>query len=298
MARSSSARSKAAPKASQPQSQSETWKPIPHALELFAVSDLGNVKDLLTGKRVKPYVKTKNGIPTGRLYVRIDVYGVRRNYSIARLVLAAFVGQHPTNFHEASHLDDNPANNSLSNLAWETRRKNLERRQLNIKGSQNSNAKLTTEYAYWIYRAYHLKEASIRQLASSWSIGAMTVSDLVNGKTWATFGFAEQLAQGNERYIDPAASQVATVTTSSGNPFLDAMADFAASTDTDDTTETTTDTTAITAQPFINWFTINADEMLAQLDAEDEDTDALILAPAVIEATAPTKPRRPLTRRF
>jgi hypothetical protein len=256
MARSSSARSKAAPKASQPQSQSETWKPIPQAPELFAVSDLGNVKDLLTGKRVKPYVKTKNGIPTGRLYVRIDVYGVRRNYSIARLVLAAFVGQHPTNFHEASHLDDNPANNSLSNLAWETRRKNLERRQLNIKGSKNSNAKLTTEYAYWIYRAYHLKEASIRQLASSWSIGAMTVSDLVNGKTWSTFGFAEQLAQGNERYIDPTASQPIIVT---------------------------------------NIFTIAAAEMLAQFD-QDEDGDALITLLDIIAASAPapirTKPRR------
>jgi hypothetical protein len=55
----------------------------------------------------------------------------------------------------------------------------------------------------------HLKEASIRQLAASWSVVVMTVSNLVNQKTWSTFGFAEQLAQGNTDYIDPATASQA-----------------------------------------------------------------------------------------
>jgi hypothetical protein len=115
----------------------------------------------------------------------------------------------------------------------------------------------------------------------------MTVSNLVNQKTWSTFGFAEQFAQGNERYIDPNATKITTVV-SSGNPFLDGEAEMKIA-------EAATTTT----QPFINWFTINADEMLAQF--ADEDEDDLILAPAIIEAAATpttTKPRRPLTRRF
>jgi hypothetical protein len=185
------------------QPQEEIWQPIPQARTLYEASNLGNVRSITTGKLVKPYVKTKNGAPTGRLYVRLSIQGIRHSYSVARLVLLAHVGPPRTRRHEASHKDDCPGNNHLSNLIWETRKKNLQRRKTDtIKGSTNGNAKLATEIAYLIYRAYHRKEASIRQLAKRWGVGAMTVSDLVNQKTWSTFGFAEQLAQGNERYID------------------------------------------------------------------------------------------------
>ena len=47
---------------------------------------------------------------------------------VNRIVCAAFHGPPPSPKHEASHLDDDPANNRADNLAWETREENQARR--------------------------------------------------------------------------------------------------------------------------------------------------------------------------
>jgi hypothetical protein len=104
--------------------------------------------------------------------------------------------------------------------------------------------------------------------------------------------FAALFAQGAEAYSDSTKP-----TQASGNPFLDnSDADLDTETETTETTDAGHTYAQQDAQPIIvNVFTIAAAEMLAQFADEDED-ELQILAPAIIEATAPTKPKR--TYRF
>ena len=110
----------------------EEWREI-EGNPLYEISDMGRV-------RVKERVRYcgKNG-KTRRVYpaqimstflhdngkgnknvvvqMRDGKQQVRR--SVASLVLLAFVGKPPKNAKHPKHLDGNPLNNSLSNLAWD-----------------------------------------------------------------------------------------------------------------------------------------------------------------------------------
>jgi hypothetical protein len=77
--------------------------------------------------------------------VGLNASGVRRTFSIHRLVLTVFVGECPLGM-EACHNDGNPMNNSLSNLRWDTKKLNAadrERHGNTATGAKNGQAKLT-----------------------------------------------------------------------------------------------------------------------------------------------------------
>jgi hypothetical protein len=65
--------------------------------------------------------------------VRID--GKKRRFSIHRAVLISFVGPCPEGM-ECRHLDDDPANNQLSNLCWGTPLENAEDKVRNEKAKR------------------------------------------------------------------------------------------------------------------------------------------------------------------
>jgi hypothetical protein len=62
-------------------------------------------------------------MPTGHLCVILSYPGQRWTARVHRLVAAAFLGPCPEG-KEVRHLDGNPANNDLSNLAYGTRSEN------------------------------------------------------------------------------------------------------------------------------------------------------------------------------
>ena len=85
----------------------------------YRVSDAGDVYSVRAGRNLKPG-KDSNG----RLFVAL---GTRDGKPVIRyvhrLVLEAFVGPCPPGYM-ACHFDDNPANNALSNLRWDTQSAN------------------------------------------------------------------------------------------------------------------------------------------------------------------------------
>ena len=102
----------------------ENWRPIPELTE-YEVSDLG---------RVRSWNSRRNKIVPRILRLHPDRYGYatvglsspdgqRALFRVHRLVLAAFVGEAPAGT-VTRHLDGNPANNVLSNLAYGTPREN------------------------------------------------------------------------------------------------------------------------------------------------------------------------------
>ena len=106
---------------------SEEWRPVVTWEGSYEVSDQGRVRSLdhidslgrtWRGKVLKPTVR-----PDGRLTVTLHLGNRRERFRVHRLVLESFVGPCPDGM-ECCHWDDNPANNHLENLRWDTRSAN------------------------------------------------------------------------------------------------------------------------------------------------------------------------------
>lgn len=67
-----------------------------------------------TSSKLKPLAKHKR---KGYEYVEISNNGVRKKYSVHRLVAMAFY-ENPNNFPQVNHIDGNPSNNKANNLEW------------------------------------------------------------------------------------------------------------------------------------------------------------------------------------
>ena len=97
----------------------ETWKPVVGWEGLYEVSDHGRVWSVRRGL-MKGTLTPSDG------YVRLEFSrdGYRRKVFAHILVLTAFDKPCPDGL-ECCHWDDNPANNHLTNLRWDTQSANM-----------------------------------------------------------------------------------------------------------------------------------------------------------------------------
>lgn len=99
------------------------WAPIPNTGECYWVSDDGRVWS-------RPRYNVSGGelsaFREGAGYDRVTLYvgGRKQKLSIHRLMLEAFVGN--GDGLVSRHLDGDPTNNRLENLAWGTRKDNAQ----------------------------------------------------------------------------------------------------------------------------------------------------------------------------
>jgi len=96
----------------------EVWKPVSGWESSYEVSDLGRIRNANTG-----YIRKPVELPDGHMQIKLNHMGSWSMAAMHRLVLRAFVGRCPDGM-ECRHLDGNPANNSLNNLRWGTRKEN------------------------------------------------------------------------------------------------------------------------------------------------------------------------------
>ncbi len=95
----------------------ETWKPVVGYEGLYEVSSKGNVRNLKTGRILKPIYST-NG------YAMVDLTSTsndRTKKLVHRLVAQAFI----PNLSDVNHKDEIKTNNNLDNLEWISHRDNL-----------------------------------------------------------------------------------------------------------------------------------------------------------------------------
>jgi hypothetical protein len=99
----------------------ETWRPVPGYENIYDVSSLGDVRSLdretSNGRRLKGRPK-KAWVQSGGLVVDLWQEGVRKDYTVARLVLEAFEVLSPSKTHTPVHKDGNGLNCRLDNLRW------------------------------------------------------------------------------------------------------------------------------------------------------------------------------------
>lgn len=107
----------------------EQWRPVVGYEGYYEVSDLGRVRSIdrvvqsVDGRsmRYSGVVLAGKASKSGRVQVALARPGHRTwTPLVHRLVLDAFVGPCPDG-HECCHYDDNPQNNRLENLRWDTK---------------------------------------------------------------------------------------------------------------------------------------------------------------------------------
>ena len=97
----------------------EHFRVIPGYENLYAVSNLGNVKSIKKNTILKP---------GGKLYplVGLSKNNKKVGYTIHQLVAMAFLDHSPNGYNSViDHIDGNPMNNRLDNLQVVTQRENI-----------------------------------------------------------------------------------------------------------------------------------------------------------------------------
>jgi hypothetical protein len=125
----------------------------------------------------------------GYAYVCLVIGNGRRMTLVHRLVLETFVGPRPEGM-ECRHLDGNPTNNRLDNLAWGTREENLADSfrhgrlvRCSHKGMTSGASKLNDQQVLEMRR---LREdgSSLAELALRFGVSGGTVCHICNHVTW------------------------------------------------------------------------------------------------------------------
>lgn len=101
------------------------WKAVnlePYG-EVYEVSNLGEVRNKLTGKVLKPFDKQ------GYKRVRMCKDKVVFSTGIHRLVLMSFCSVDGMDGLEVDHIDGDKSNNTLSNLRWVTHEENVDNQE-------------------------------------------------------------------------------------------------------------------------------------------------------------------------
>lgn len=95
----------------------EIWVDIRGYDGKYQVSNLGRIKSLNYNRTGKPRIMLPHEGKDGALSVQLCKDGAIKMFRVHRLVADAFI-PNPTNSPEINHKDENPKNNSVSNLEW------------------------------------------------------------------------------------------------------------------------------------------------------------------------------------
>lgn len=101
----------------------EIWKDIDGFGREYQISNLGRVKSFKTGKAKILKLKTNN---KGYKWVALSRNGIQNNLLVHRLVAMHFL-DNDKNYKIINHIDENPANNNVSNLEWCTQSENVKK---------------------------------------------------------------------------------------------------------------------------------------------------------------------------
>ncbi len=160
---------------------SESWKWIPGSSK-YQVSDRGRVQNHDT-LHVLKQATDKDG------YKIVSLSESHRKHPTKKvhvLVLLAFIGPCPPR-HEGGHLNGDPGDNRLENLAWVTRKQNAKHRAAHgrtAKGERHGSARLTAEQVRQI-RDHLATGLSQKDTAASLGVSVDSVWRIANRKNWA-----------------------------------------------------------------------------------------------------------------
>jgi len=166
----------------------EQWKEF---IKGYEVSNLGNVRSYFSTHGIvdTPHPLHQSINYKGRPIIRIRVNNIKKTFCVHRIVLEAFVGKCPIGM-QACHYDDNPMNNRIENLRWDTWQNNVIdglRNQTAARGEKQRSAKLTNEEVLDICQKY-AKGIMSGILAKEFGVTTTTIREITSGRSWKHLG--------------------------------------------------------------------------------------------------------------
>ena len=158
--------------------KTEIWKAVPGYEGRYEVSDLGRVRNVLTGYTLNPtttrfgyrMVVLKNGTSP-------------KSFRVHTLVLLAFAGPKPNPKSVSRHLNGVPGDDRAANLAWGYQQENSDDSKAHgtrATGSRCGSSKLSEETAAAVRYASGLQ----REIAARYGISQSAVSRIKSGENW------------------------------------------------------------------------------------------------------------------
>jgi len=158
----------------------------------YFITDDGRVISLKRSGSTRPSAEFAHILKTsvgaaGYPVALFSIAGSRVSESVHRLVLEAFVGPCPDGL-VCCHNDDNPLNNCLPNLRWDTQKSNVadckRRGNLNrARGEQAGSSKLTENQVRSI-RISLAQGSTCREIAEKYNVTPEAIRSIKRGKSW------------------------------------------------------------------------------------------------------------------
>jgi len=161
---------------------SEAWRPIAGCEGTYEVSDQGRVRRVETGRILKTFADQH-----GYRLVRLYLWGESTTRKVFHLVADAFLPKKGPTDTVVRHLNDDPFDNRVCNLARGTRLDNAADAIRNGKSAQGIThglAKLTEDQVREIRRLYATGNFTQREIALQFGVDQTTISPIVNRQTW------------------------------------------------------------------------------------------------------------------
>ena len=172
----------------------EIWKPINGWEHKYAVSDNGNVKNIINGKMLPQH---DNGVGYKKVHLWRDGAGEKRAY-VHRLVADAFIPRNGGR-NEVNHKDGNHANNAVGNLEWVTSSENTKhavyRGDLCAWGNRAKPIEARCLESGEIVRFATISEAEK-------IIGSRHITDVLKGKRTHCKGYTFRYLEGGDACAD------------------------------------------------------------------------------------------------
>lgn len=171
----------------------EEWRDVPDFVGFYQASNLGRIRSvshkiyhyaaMIIDKKGK--LLCLNTFPDGYLFVSLSKNGIRKNFRVNRLILAAFYGWKDRLI--SLHLDDNPKNNRVKNLKWGTHKENtqdaLSKKRLEY-GERHHAAKITYEIVDKIFELKKTTNMTNTEIGKIFGVTKSCIQAVLAGTTW------------------------------------------------------------------------------------------------------------------
>mgnify|MGYP007071616633 CR=1 FL=1 len=168
----------------------ERWLPLPLYVGLYDISDNGRIRGyrqigghpLKKPRLIKPFIREKG-------YKGVTLYKKNTSAKFAlvhSLVLATFLGKRPRGL-QCAHLNGNPRDNRLANLAYVSPKVNVSHRRKHgtmLYGMNNHKCKTTKRDVLNIRKALKSRKMPWSELSNKFNISIATLSNISRGKHW------------------------------------------------------------------------------------------------------------------